>query len=132
MRNTIYTIVKTEQSFSEQLSVMVIGSYPTFRRAKSSLVEHIIERAQHDARFSDALWHDDNSGDELRESVIDDFVNYFCRDEDSVMFPPVVLLPLRKFLGGSIDGDGTYHVSVGIGASEYMVHYDIVENELEL
>lgn len=132
MRTTIHTIVKTEQSFAEPLSVMVIGSYHDVHMAKSSLVEHIIERAQHDARFSDALWNDENSGDELRESVIDDFGNYFCRDEDSVIFPPVVLLPLRKFVGDCLDGDGTYHVSVGIGASEYMVHYDIVENELEL
>lgn len=127
----VYTLVETEESFSEPMSVMVIGSYPTVDRAKSSAVEHIVERAQHDARFSAALWNDENRWDEIRESVIDDFSRYFCRDEDRVRFPPEVLLPLRKFVRDCIDGDGTYHVSVGIGFSEYTVHYDIIENELE-
>ena len=133
----VFTVVESEESFSDPLSTRVVGSYQFSPMAVSALIGHVVKRSQEDATFSNALWNDENRGDELREHLCrnvplfpEDIKSYFCRDDEKKTFPQEVIWALRKFIFNNVEGENSYHVFSGLGASEHTIHLDIIKNEL--
>jgi hypothetical protein len=132
----VHTLVETEESFSDPLSVDVVGSYKSLSFARSALVNRILARAQEDMKFAYAIWNDANHGEEFREYMLEktcreDVASYFDREVEQKKFPDDVERVMYLFLLENVDGEEAYHIYVG-DASEFMVHFDIVENNLEV
>lgn len=132
----VNTLVETEESFSDPLSVDVVGSYESLRFARNALVNRILARAQDDMAFAYAIWNDANHGEEFREYMLEktcreDVASYFDREVEHKKFPEDVERVMCLFLMENVEGEEAYHIYVG-DASELMVHFDIVENNLEV
>ena len=130
----IYTIVESEESFTEPLTVKVVGSNLLLPFARESLVNHIVERAQEDAAFSYSLWNDANHGEEFRDfmrggTAREDIASYFDREKGKMRFPDDVVHAMCSYLLGCVAGeDGMYHIYEE--DAEQVVHFDIIGNEL--
>lgn len=132
----VYALVETEESFSDPLSLDVVGSYKSISSARNALVNRILARAQDDMAFAYAIWNDVNRGDEFREYMLEktcreDIASYFDREVEQKKFPEDVERVMCLFLFENVDGEEAYHIYVG-DASEHMIHFDIVESELEV
>ena len=131
----VHILVETEESFSEPLSVSVVGSYKSLYLARNALVNRIIERAQKDRELASALWQDANHGEELREAINGDTgldaEHCFCRDEEEHEYLDRVRKALRRYLMSCVVGDDAYYVHV-LDWRDKTVHFDIFESELEV
>lgn len=132
----VYTLVETKESFSEPLSVSAVGSYKSIDSARDAIVDRILALAQKDMEFAYAIWNDVNRGDEFRKYMLEktcreDIASYFDREVDKKKFPDDVERVMCLFLLENVEGEEAYHIYVG-DASELMIHFDIVENNLEI
>lgn len=131
----VYALVETEESFSDPLSVDVVGSYKSLSFARNALVNRILARAQDDMDFAYAIWNDVNRGDEFRKYMLEktgreDIASYFDREVDKKKFPYAVERAMCLFLLENVGGEEAYHIYVG-DASERMIHFDIIASVLQ-
>ena len=131
----VYTLVETEETFTDRLSIDVVGSYKSLYFARNALVNRILARAQDDMAFAYAIWNDENLGEEFREYMLEktcreDVASYFDREVEQKKFPDDVERVMCLFLLENVDGEEAYHIYVG-DESEHKIHFDIIENKLE-
>lgn len=131
----VYALVETYESFTDPLSVDVVGVYESLCFARNALVNRILARAQDDMAFAYAIWNDENRGEDFREYMLEntcreDVASYFDREVEQKKFPDDVERVMCLFLLENVEGEEAYHIYVE-DESEHMIHFDIKCTELQ-
>ena len=129
----IYSLIMTKESFSNPPVLEVFGSYGEELKARSAMIDWIVDMAQKDSNFANALWTDENHSDfchEVRRMSEVDAEPLFYRDKDYEMFPCRVSAAMRSYLDGEI---GAYYVVYSSTAYDRDATYafHVVENNLD-
>ena len=126
----IYTLVMTKESFSNNPTMDVFGSFRTGCKAKKALIEKIIEMAQKDEAFAFALFYDENHPDFQEE--MSPYETSFSREAEAV-FPEELKVAMYNYLTQEIgDEEGAYYVYCAVAHDRDATYrFDVAKNNLE-
>jgi len=131
---TIYSVVRTEETWSRPCETFIDCSFKTLHEANAELVKKVIRSVETRSDMAYALYNDENHP-EIRAFLIqicgkDEANALFIREDEKKRMPHAVLTAVTEYVKKEIEGTGCYYMCVENGDQEEF-HFDIIKNKLE-